>query len=97
MKQRKPQGNQEYPFRDTVALNYGIAASIKAYMRRNGITIKQLGQHVKRFSYASLVERLNGNTGMYIEDYLDICHALGVLPTEFLPTADEMTEHFRWA
>lgn len=97
MKQRKPQGNQEYPFRDTAALNYGIAKAIKAYMRRNGITIKQLAKHVKRFSYASLVERLNGNTGMYIEDYLDICHALGVPPTEFLPPADERTEHFKWA
>ena len=97
MKQRKPQGNQEYPFRDTYPVSYGIAAAIKAYMRRNGITIKQLAQHVTRFSYASLVERLNGNTGMYIEDYLDICHALGVPPTEFLPPADERTEHFRWA
>lgn len=89
MKQRKPQGNQEYPFRDTLALNYNISEAIKAYMRRNGITIKQLAQHVTRFSYASLVERLNGKTGMYIEDYLDICHALGVPADTFYPFRGE--------
>lgn len=74
---------------ETGVTEYDVGMAISTYLFTHGIPVVELSKRIKSMSYVSLGAKLRGKNGLYVEDYFDICHALGVSADTFYPFRGE--------